>query len=65
MEGVERKQEDFEVYAEFDRGPMELLHNSSDVVNRGGSGDDLSCRVLNHSVYVGICKIIRLNTYKM
>ena len=47
MEGVERKQEDFEVYVEFDQEPVELLHTRGDVVNGGGSGDDLSCGVLN------------------
>ena len=48
MEGVECKQEDFEVYTEFDREPVELLHNRGNVVNARGSGDDPSCRVLNH-----------------
>ena len=54
MEGVERKQEDFEVYAEFDRRPVELLLNRSDVVNRGGSGDDPSSRVLKQLKFIEV-----------
>ena len=48
MKGLECKQEDFEVNMEFDGEPVELLQNRGNVVNGGGSGDDPSCRVLNH-----------------
>ena len=57
MDGLERKQEDFVVNAEFDWEPVELLQNRGDVVDGGGSGDDSSCRVLDQlkfmEVFVG------------
>ena len=46
VEGLEHKQEEFEVYSEFDRKPVELLRNRGDVVNGGVSGDPI-CRALN------------------
>ena len=57
VDGLERKQEDFEVYAEFDREPVELLQNRGGVVDGGGSGEDTSCRVLK--VYGGVCEVDR------
>ena len=35
VDGLERKQEDFEVCSELDRKPLELLQNRSDVVDGG------------------------------
>ena len=54
MEGVECKQEDFEVQTEFDWEAVELLHNGGNVVNGGGSGEDPSCRVLNHLKFMQV-----------
>ena len=51
---LECKKEDFEVYAEFDWEPVELLQNKGDVVNGGGSGDDPSCRVLNQLKFMEV-----------
>ena len=54
VDGLERKREDFEVYAEFDREPVELLQNRGGVVDGGGSGDDSSCRVLNQLKFMEV-----------
>ena len=35
VEGLECKQEDFEIYTEFHWEPVELLHNRGNVVNGG------------------------------
>ena len=40
MDGLECKQEDFELDTELDREPVELLEDRSDVVDGGGSGYD-------------------------
>ena len=36
VDGHECKQEDFELYTELNREPVELLQDRSDVVDRGG-----------------------------
>ena len=55
VDGLERKQEDFEVYAEIDQEwPVELLQNRGDLVDGGGSGDDSSCRVLNQLKFMEV-----------
>ena len=40
VDGLECKQEDFELYAVLNREPVELLEDGSDVVDRGGSSYD-------------------------
>lgn len=40
MYGLEGKEKDFEMDTEFDREPVELLEDGSDVVKGGCSGDD-------------------------
>lgn len=45
--GFDCVQEDFKLYAELDREPVELLQYRGDVMNGGGFGDYPDCSILN------------------
>jgi hypothetical protein len=47
VEGLEGEEQNLEMDAGFDREPVKLLKDRSDVINGGGSGDDVSGRVLD------------------
>ena len=47
VEGFESMEEDFEIYTEFNREPVELLQDRGDVMEGGGSGDDAGGSVLD------------------
>ena len=47
MEGLEGEEQNLEMDAGFDREPVKLLKDRSEVINGGGSGDDAGGRVLD------------------
>ena len=55
VNGLECKQEDFELDMELDREPVELLEDRSDVMDEGGSSYDAGSGILDQ-VYGGICE---------
>ena len=47
VEGLEGEEQNLEMDAGFDREPVKLMKDRSDVINGGGSGDDAGGRVLD------------------